>query len=239
MPSLLRRTLVTIYALGRRELLVLLGCLLVLLCTWAFLALASAVTAGRSRALDEQIVLKLRRPGEPSTPRGPSWLLPAARDVTALGSTPIVALITVGVVSFLVLDRRHGLAGFVLVAVLGGVALGMLFKSFYARPRPELVPGLAEAYSSSFPSGHSMMSAIIYLTLGALLAVGLQKRHLQVYVLSVAVVLAGLVGCTRVYLGMHYPTDVLAGWSAGFGWAACCLVLARLLQRRGAVESPR
>ena len=154
------------------------------------------------------------------------------RDVTSLGSVAVLVLATLAVVGFLLLDRRYAAMLFVLAAVVSGLVLSSLLKACFARPRPEVVPHLAQVYSSSFPSGHSMMSAIVYLTLGTLLARMSARRPLKVYFLAVALILTALVGCSRVYLGVHYPTDVLAGWTAGLVWANLCWLVARRLQRR-------
>jgi undecaprenyl-diphosphatase len=126
--------------------------------------------------------------------------------------------------------------GLLLISTLGGLLLSLLLKGHFSRPRPDVVPRLAEVYTSSFPSGHSMLSAVIYLTLGALLSRLVERKGLKVYILSVAMLLALLVGVSRVYLGVHYPTDVLAGWSIGLSWAILCWLVARKLQRKGVVE---
>lgn len=125
---------------------------------------------------------------------------------------------------------------FMLAAIIGGVVVSTLLKSLFDRPRPDLVPHLSHVYTSSFPSGHSMLSAIVYLTLGSLLAAVMPSRKLKVYVLAVAIIVTVVVGASRVYLGVHYPTDVLAGWLAGLVWALLCWLIARWLQRRGKVE---
>jgi undecaprenyl-diphosphatase len=124
----------------------------------------------------------------------------------------------------------------VLVSVAGGVLIGQTMKWAYARPRPELVPHGAEVFTASFPSGHSMMAAVVYLTVGALLARTQADRGVKVYILVVAVLLTVLVGASRVYLGVHWPTDVLAGWALGGLWALVCLVAMLWLQSRGRVE---
>src|SRR5207302_4145258 len=125
-----------------------------------------------------------------------------------------------------------------LVATLGGFLISGLLKNHYERPRPAVVPHLSYVYSSSFPSGHSMLSAVIYLTLGSLLARLAERRRLKIYCVAVAMLLTFLVGVSRVYLGVHYPTDVLAGWAAGLAWAVLCWLVTRYLQRHGAVEKP-
>jgi undecaprenyl-diphosphatase len=124
----------------------------------------------------------------------------------------------------------------VLVSVVGGVLISQTMKWAFARPRPDLVPHGAEVFTASFPSGHSMMSAVVYLTLGALLARTQADPAVKTYVLVMAVVLTVLVGASRVYLGVHWPTDVLAGWALGGVWALICLLVMLWLQSRGQVE---
>jgi undecaprenyl-diphosphatase len=139
---------------------------------------------------------------------------------------------------YLVLMRRYGATMLVLVASVGGGILSQGLKQLFGRPRPEVVPHLVVVESLSFPSGHSMAAAVIYLTLGALLARFAARRRVRIYVIGVSFALTFLIGITRVYLGVHYPTDVLAGWAAGLAWALVCWLVARYLQYRGAVEAP-
>jgi undecaprenyl-diphosphatase len=124
----------------------------------------------------------------------------------------------------------------VIVAVVGGQVLSTLLKYFIDRPRPDIVHHLSHVYTTSFPSGHSMMSAVVYLTLGALLARFVPQRALKLYFIGLAMFLTFLVGVSRVYMGVHWPTDVLAGWTAGLVWAIACWLVARQLQRRHVVE---
>lgn len=161
----------------------------------------------------------------------------SARDFTALGGVSVLTLITLVAVAFLGLQGKRRAALFVLLAVIGGLVLSSLLKIGFDRPRPELVPHGTMVNTASFPSGHSMMSAVAYLTLGALLARVQPKRRLKVFLMSVACLLTLVVGVSRVYLGVHWPTDVLAGWAAGAAWASLCWMVAMRLQRRGAVES--
>ncbi|MDZ4821482.1 MAG: phosphatase PAP2 family protein, partial [Planctomycetota bacterium] len=137
---------------------------------------------------------------------------------------------------YLWLDGKVHMMVFTLGAATSGVLISIGLKSLYDRPRPNLVTHLSHVYSSSFPSGHSMLSAIVYLTVGPLLAAVMPTRPLKIYVLFVAIILSVSVGLSRVYLGVHYPTDVLAGWLAGVVWSLLCWLLARWLQRRGTVE---
>jgi undecaprenyl-diphosphatase len=148
----------------------------------------------------------------------------------------ILTLLTLLVMGYLVLCQRRRLALVVLVASLGSLGANTLLKDSYERDRPDLVPHGAEVYTASFPSGHSMVAAATYLTLGALLARAEKRRRLKAYYLVAALTITLLVGVSRVYLGVHWPTDVLAGWTAGAGWALACWLLAGWLQRRGQVE---
>jgi undecaprenyl-diphosphatase len=194
------------------------------------------VTEGEPRHVDTSVLRALREPGDPADPVGPRWLEEAARDVTALGGYAVLTLLVASVVGYQLMARHYHAALLVLVATLGGLLLSHLLKGLYDRPRPDLVPHLVHVSTASFPSGHAMNSAVVYLTLGALLARLVEGRWVRVYFVAVAVVLTLLVGTSRVYLGVHYPTDVVAGWAAGVGWAVACWLVARRLQRRGAVE---
>ena len=201
------------------------------LSVWAFVILADLVTAGRAQPLDERILLGLRAPGEPAVPRGPAWLPGAMRDVTALGSPPVLLLFVLAVAGALAVRRQHQAIGLLLAASAGGELLNELLKRLFARPRPDPAFHLTAVGSLSFPSGHAMLSAIIYLTLAAFLARLVRSRDLKLYVVGVAFLLSLLVGVTRVYLGVHYASDVLAGWSAGLAWALVCWIVASRLDR--------
>jgi undecaprenyl-diphosphatase len=135
------------------------------------------------------------------------------------------------------LARKRGAALLVLASVGGGALLSTLLKLSFERPRPDLVPHAVAVYTASFPSGHAMLSAVTYLTLGTLLARIQPRRRLRAYIVAVAVLLTLLVGTSRVYLGVHWPTDVLAGWCLGAAWAMLCWAVALWLQRRGRVEA--
>jgi undecaprenyl-diphosphatase len=209
------------------------------LCVWAFVAVADAVTEQRTQTVDERLMRLLREPDDLATPIGPAWLVEPMRDLTSLGSAPVLVLFVLAVVGFLVVRGQHHALPLVLAATVGGELLNLLLKGFFDRPRPEAVLHLAPATSSSFPSGHAMESAVIYFTLAALLARLVEPRRLKLYFLGLAALLSFLVGVSRVYLGVHYPSDVLAGWSAGLAWAVLCWTVASRLQRRGAVEPAR
>ncbi len=218
------------------DLYVLVAVLILLGGVLAFVKIADLVEEGRSRSWDERLLRDLRDPANPALLIGPWWLQNAGRDATALGGGLVLGLVIAAVLGFLLIQRAYHAVLLVLAATLGGWFLSSLLKDLFVRPRPEVVPHLTQVASSSFPSGHSMMSAVVYLTLGALLA-RLVKRHaLKLYLVAVALVVTFLVGISRVYMGVHYPTDVLAGWCAGLSWAVLCWLTARFLQRRGALE---
>jgi undecaprenyl-diphosphatase len=204
-----------------------------------FAKLADSIGEGSTRPFDEWLLLALRTAGDPSDPLGPKWFEEMMRDITALGSTVVLALMVLVIVGFLAMTRRAYAALTVLISVVGGVFVSQGLKFAFARPRPDLVPHGTEVFSASFPSGHSMMAAVVYLTLGALLARTQSSRSVKAYILAVAVVLTVLVGVSRVYLGVHWPTDVLAGWTLGGAWAFACWLVMLWLQARGEVEDER
>jgi undecaprenyl-diphosphatase len=221
--------------LNRIEFPVLLAGLVIAGGLWGFEELMEVARASTPHAFDTEILLAFRQVGQPDVPIGPLWLQGAMRDITSLGSSVVLALITVAVIAHLLLIRRPGTALLIFVAVAGGQLLSSLLKLEVDRPRPELVSHLVNETSLSFPSGHAMLSAVTYLTLGSLAARFMHGRTTKIYVLSLAVLTTVLVGVSRIYLGVHWPSDVLAGWCAGFTWAMLCWLVARALQRRKAV----
>jgi undecaprenyl-diphosphatase len=228
------RSLIPSALLERR---VLVAILLIAASVWAFLGLADEVREGEQFRLDRAILLLFRDAADPTDPLGPPWLESAVRDVTALGGTIVLTIVTIGAVGFLSLSGKRGAALFVLAAVLGAIALSFGIKAGIERPRPDLVPHGTAVYTASFPSGHATGAAATYLTLGALLARFQPRRRLKLFILSFAVALTVAIGLSRVYLGVHWPSDVLAGWTLGASWALLCWLVARWLQREGAVEA--
>jgi undecaprenyl-diphosphatase len=221
---------------GHRYFGVLLLLLVVLIAVLAFIAIADEVMEGDTRNFDEWAIRALRRADDPSTPIGPRWLHEAGRDVTAIGGVFVLAGLTLLVAGYLLLIGKRRAVWLIILATGGGAVLSTILKSSFDRQRPQLVPHLSMGYTSSFPSGHSMLSAVVYLTLGTMLAAFVADRRLKLYFICVALTLCLAVGVSRVYMGVHYPTDVLAGWAAGLAWALFCWVVAHWLQTRGAVE---
>ncbi|OWV61233.1 acid phosphatase [Rhizobium sp. N122] len=189
--------------------------------------LTSEVLEGETFRFDETILLALRRANDLSVPIGPTWLTHAVDDITSLGGITVLSLMTVLVTVYLLLDRRWPIALFVFSSVLSGWLASTLLKILVARPRPDIVPHLVEVSDLSFPSGHAMVSAVTYLTLGALLARTQRYRSTRIFVMAAGVFLAVIIGLSRIYLGVHYPTDVFAGWCAGALWALCCWLISK------------
>ncbi|MGE0667979.1 MAG: phosphatase PAP2 family protein [Sphingomonadales bacterium] len=196
--------------------------------------IASEVLEGDTRAFDRAVLLAFRDPASLADPLGPAWFEGAVRDVTSLGGAAVLILIVALSAGYLVLDGKRASAALLLASVIGGSAMSQLMKAVFGRARPDIVPHLMTETSLSFPSGHAMNSAVLYLTLGALLARAQDGRRQQAYVFGAALLVALIVGLSRVYLGVHWPTDVLAGWSVGAAWAMGCLLAATWLERRRA-----
>jgi undecaprenyl-diphosphatase len=203
---------------------------------WGFAELADEVVEGDTKVFDEWAIKVLRRNDNPAVPIGPTWLHEAGRDMTALGGVTVLGGMTLAVAGYLLMIRKYHAMWLVLVATTGGLLANTMLKWVFSRERPQLVPHLSVVQTSSFPSGHSMLSAAVYLTLGVMLARLVPNRAAKIYFLSMAILLSFLIGISRVYMGVHYPTDVLAGWTAGCVWATLCYIVARQLQIRGKVE---
>ncbi|MEX1032699.1 MAG: phosphatase PAP2 family protein [Cellvibrionaceae bacterium] len=221
----------------RAEYLLLMALALIFSGIWGFVELADEVIEGETHAVDQAILLAMRNPADPTDPIGPPWVEELGRDFTALGGVAVLAFIAVTAIGHTLLRRKARAALYLAVTVGGGILLSTLLKSGFDRPRPELVPHESLVYTASFPSGHSMMAAVVYLSIAALLIRLEPRAVLRFYVLAVAVLLTIAVGISRIYLGVHWPTDVLAGWAAGATWAMLCWLGARLLQRRGDMET--
>jgi undecaprenyl-diphosphatase len=204
----------------------------------AFGLLAEEVIEGETLPFDRKLLLALRQAGNPGVQIGPPWLPEMMRDISALGSTFVLGIILLAVTGYLLLVRKRAAAWLMLGAVLSGVVSNNLLKLSFARPRPDLVTPAVRVFTASFPSGHATMSAITYLTVGALLARTHSELSVRIFFMTLAGLLTVLVGVSRVYLGVHYPTDVLAGWCIGTAWAMGCWVLMTWLQHRGKVEPP-
>jgi undecaprenyl-diphosphatase len=223
--------------IGSRELSVLLVIFTLMASLLVFVKLADEVIEGDTHEFDRAILLSMRNSQDLSDPIGPRWVEEIGRDLTALGGNAVLTLLTLAVVGFLTLEGKHRMAIVLIVATLGALSVSSALKHSIDRDRPNLVPHGSVVYTASFPSGHSMLAASTYLTMAALLIRTLNNRRIKAYILLVAVLTTLLVGISRVYLGVHWPTDVIAGWTAGSAWALLCWLLARWLQLRGAIEN--
>ena len=223
----------------RAELAVLAGVLVLFACLFVAFELAGEVIEGDTQTFDERVLRALRDPSDPTTPIGPRWLRIAALDITALGSGIVLGLAVTAITGVLLLQGMTRTALFILVASVGGWILNNGLKELFGRARPAVVPHLSEVASLSFPSGHAMTSAAVYLTLGVLLMRLVERPITKFYCFGVAMLATLLIGSTRVYLGVHYPTDVLAGWLIGFAWALLCWIVERRIERRSGIEAEK
>ena len=198
---------------------------------WIFHDIQDDIRSGTPSDLDERILLLFRVPGSPEVLRGPGWIENAVRDLTSLGGRAVLTLVTLAVSGFFLLRRQFRPLIFLWIVVISGTVLMGELKTFYARPRPGLSLRLAGESSLSFPSGHAMMSTMIYMTLAVMVAEFQKSGRLRVYIVGFAAFLATLIGLTRVILGMHYPSDVVAGWTVGLCWALFCWLVAHWLKR--------
>ncbi len=196
-----------------------------------FLAIADEVSEGEIYDADRALFLMLRNPANASDPIGPAWLQEAAIEFTALGGVTLITLTVVAVAGFLIAARRYGPALYVVASVVTGTMLSQGLKSVYARPRPDIAPHLDVIHTASFPSGHALVTTVCYLTLGALVMGLVESRRVRVYVLTMAIAVSVLVGISRVYLGVHWPSDVAAGWSLGTAWAVLTFLVLKYVRR--------
>jgi len=220
----------------RQEFLIL-GCgVLVLALLLGFISLADAVAEGNTRQFDEWVLGALRQDADRTQLKGPRWVRLGAEDITALGGATVLGLTVLAVTGYLFLHGLYRNGLFIFIASVGGGVLNWVLKASFARARPEVVPHLREVMTSSFPSGHALTSAAVYLTLGALLMRIAEGRLAKYYCIAIAMLVTFLVGCSRVFLGVHYPTDVIAGWLIGLSWALLCWTVERFLERRAGLR---
>ena len=218
--------------LARTEIAAISALFVVTLGVMTFVELADDMTEADGRAFD-QAVLEAMRPGvTPADPWGPGWLEEAAMDLTALGGIAVLGLFALATIGFLILQRKRLSALLLALGLAGGVALSEGLKAVFGRERPPEELQAVETLNASFPSGHSLLSAVFYLSIGVMLTRAFPQRRFKAYVIGVAVLLTLLVGLTRVYLAAHWATDVLAGWSVGAAWAMALWLVAYAVQRR-------
>lgn len=205
---------------------------IVTLGVYGFIEIADEVAEGEIRTFDETLFLMFRAAGDPSRLLGPEWLQETAIEVTAVGGYPLIVLTLAAVSGFFAVTRHYGAALYVVVSVGSGALISYTLKQYYARPRPDLVDHLDTVHTASFPSGHALVTTVAYLTLAAIVIGFLDDRRARAYVLSVAMLVAVMVGVSRVYLGVHWPSDVAAGWALGAAWASFSWLIFHMIQRR-------
>ena len=219
-----------------REIRILLNLFILVTALLVFTYVAKEVVSGESKGFDEMTLNYLRHDGKIMEDEQ-TWLTGMMIDITALGGTTIIFMITAAVVFYLLIQKQYEFMWLILIATIGGAILSFGLKELFARERPPLIYHLLTVKSLSFPSGHAMMSSVVYLTQGALLAKVQSNKNLRVYILLVAIILVFLIGISRIYFGVHYPTDVLAGWSVGLAWASLCWLAVKYLQKRKVQKS--
>ena len=201
-----------------------------------FADLAGDMREGDGQAFDQTILSAMRPHADLSDALGPWWLEEAAADLTSLGGIAVLTLFATIVILFLFLQRKRLSALLLLIGLGGGVMLSEGLKSVFERDRPPQVYQAVDTINASFPSGHALLSAVFYLSIAVMLTRAFPRRRIKAYVLGVGVVLTLIVGMTRIYLGAHWATDVLAGWSVGAAWAMTLWLIAYAIQRRQAVH---
>ncbi|MEP4889501.1 MAG: phosphatase PAP2 family protein [Aliiglaciecola sp.] len=204
---------------------------------WIFYELAGFAVAGGTPQIDQNIILAFRDANDLSDPIGPKWVEEMMRDITALGGVAILTSFTLFVTLFLLIENKPKIAALLVLAITSGMIVSFSLKYGITRPRPDLVPHGSYVYTSSFPSGHAMLSALVYFTLAGMLSHLPVRRRVKSYFYMIAILFTFSIGVSRVYLGVHWPTDVLAGWLMGIGWALLTLVVARFLRMNGHFSS--
>ncbi len=187
--------------------------------SFLFLKIWSEVAEGDARAIDAAILLALRVPGHPNIPIGPVWLKQGMIELSGLGGFTFLSLLIVTACGYLLIKGARARALLLATATLSGGGAVLALKGLFGRPRPDLVDHLVPAQFMSFPSGHAANAAIVYLTIAALAIDVESSLRARTYILSVAMALTILIGLSRLYLGVHWPSDVAAGWALGAAWA--------------------
>jgi undecaprenyl-diphosphatase len=218
----------------KQEALLVISILLIVGSIWTFAEVADEIEEGEVDEVDVWVMDLLHHEADSRVPIGPEWLITAALDLTSLGSTAVLIVVVALVAGYLGLRRQFGSMWLVVIASGLGQVLSSLLKQAFGRTRPDEMLHLAEVQTASFPSGHATLSAVVYLTLGAVLASTHESGRDRIYIMATALLLTGIVGLSRIYIGVHYTTDVLGGWSIGLCWSLICLLIARQVQRRHA-----
>jgi len=222
--------------IGQHELSVLIAVILIIGGLWLAVELADGVLDGNIQNLDMDLIMSLREGEDADNPIGPPWVEEMMRDFTSLGGTGILVLIVVAVTFYHLIQARYKEMFFLLLAVVGAFILSYVLKGFFDRPRPQFIPEGEYVFTASFPSGHALLSAATYLTLGIIVAELMDRNRLKAFILMFAFLIMIIVGFSRVYLGVHWPSDVLAGWALGMVWAIVIWLIFRTLRAIGNLD---
>ena len=199
--------------------------------TYVFAELAGHVTSGKTQRFDEAVLRWIHEHRIES-------FEPVMLEITFLGTGSVVITMVSVAALFLWLTRHKYSAILLLISTVGGILLNTLLKVGFGRPRPRIFDWGTDVVSWSFPSGHAMSSAVVYGTVAYLAARLQKKRWHRVLTFVVAAVLIGLISASRLYLGVHYPSDVIAGVIIGLAWAAFCMALLEAIQIYGRNREP-
>lgn len=192
--------------------------LILFILTWIF------VSSGLLSSTDAEILKSLRVAENPSRPAGPAWCLIFFKSITFLGNEILLAVFVLATAVYFYTIKRKDFTLLIIMSALGGSILETILKEIIKRPRPEIVPYLVVPYWWSFPSGHAVMSVTVYLLFFIIISSFINVRQIKVLILTLAAVFVFLIGFSRIYLGVHYPTDIIAGWSVGCFWVSLCLL---------------
>lgn len=199
---------------------------------FAFLALALFIASGRSFAFDRSIVLLFRVAGDPATPIGPAWLHEAVRDMTAFGSFVGLGLMTIAASLALWVCRHRPLAIGLALSVIAATLASTGLKILIGRDRPDIVEHAALTFTASFPSGHAFLSAVTLLSIAGFVGLASRREDIARLCVWLAWLMIALIGVSRIYLGVHWPTDVIGGWCLGIAWSSLSVaVLGRRMAR--------
>lgn len=198
---------------------------------YVFFEIADEVSENEVGRFDDALLLMFRDATDRSVPMGPEWLKETMIEITAMGGIPLLIIIVCAVTGFLLVSRQYGPAIFTFVSILTGTVASHLLKLAYDRPRPDLVEQFVTVHTPSFPSGHATMSAVVYLTLAVLIVRLVDRTAVRVYVVVIATLLTLAIGVSRVYLGVHWPSDVAAGWAFGAAWASLAWLTVSVLRK--------
>ena len=186
---------------------------------WVGFALVVTMVLGNRAGHFDAAGLQFWRTGTDLHPRGAPWLTEALRDFTALGGVLLRHVFAVAALVALLFLRLRREATLLVLTIVSGWGVNSLIKALVGRPRPQIVSHLTEAGGSSFPSGHSFNSAVVYIAIALAFAALSPRQAVRATIIATAMIVTLLIAFSRVWLGVHFPSDVIAGWLGGAGWA--------------------